>query len=238
MTESNDLQDRRSLLRGLGGLGLLLTAIGVPHPGEGARALKTAGIRPDAHELNAMNEFAIWRRLDRPGHDAVSLKSTDEGWLLSGSAVFSHHAGPACINYSVAVDHLWQSRRGTVQGFMAGKTFSHVITRAPDGWYLNDTLIKGLEHLQDIDYGFTPATNVLQLRRVAIPLGKAMELPVVWFDADMTTLIELPQRYERLTETTYRYSAPTVDYHGQLELMSRNGFVKSYPHLWEIEALT
>ena len=61
MTESNDLQDRRSLLRGLGGLGLLLTAIGVPHPGEGARALKTAGIRPDAHELNAMNEFAIWR---------------------------------------------------------------------------------------------------------------------------------------------------------------------------------
>ena len=185
-----------------------------------------------------MNEFVIWRRLDLPGHDAAQLESTDEGWLLSGSAVFNHHFGPACINYSVAVDHLWKSQRGTVQGFMAGKTFSHVITRASDGWYLDDTLIKGLEHLQDIDYGFTPATNVLQLRRVAIPLGKAMDLPVVWFDADATTLTELPQRYERLTETTYRYSAPTVGYHGQLELLSRNGFVKSYPHLWAIEAST
>jgi len=185
-----------------------------------------------------VNECAIWRRLDRRGHDAVLLKSTDEGWLLSGTAVFNHPAGPACINYSVAADLLWKSRRGTVQGFMAGKTFSHVITHASDGWYLNDTLIKGLEHLQDIDYGFTPATNVLQLRRVPIPLGKAMEVPVVWFDAEATTLIELPQRYERLDETTYRYSASTVGYHGQLELLSRNGFVKSYSDLWVIEAST
>jgi hypothetical protein len=189
-------------------------------------------------KLHTMNEFVIWRRLDRPGHDAVLLKSTEEGWLLSGSAVFDHPAGPACINYSVAVDYLWKSRRGTVKGFMAGKTFSHVITRASDGWYLNDTLVKGLDHLRDIDFGFTPATNALQLRRVAIPLGKAMDLPVVWFDAEATTLVELPQRYERLNETTYRYSAPTLGYHGQLELLSRNGFVKSYPDLWAIETST
>jgi hypothetical protein len=110
--------------------------------------------------------------------------------------------------------------------------------RASDGWYLNDTLIRGLEHLRDIDYGFTPATNVLQLRRAAIPLGKATDLPVVWFDAEATTLIELPQRYKRLSEATYRYSAPSVGYRGDFELLSQNGFVKSYPHLWATETST
>jgi uncharacterized protein len=241
MKASNDFADRRTLLRGIGRLGLSLTAIGVLDPCSSIRALETASVATDdvQGKLHTMNEFVIWRRLDRPGHDAVLLKSTEEGWLLSGSAVFNHDAGPACINYSVAVDSLWKSRRGTVKGFVAGNKFSHVITRASDGgWYLNDTLIKGLEHLRDLDYGFTPATNVLQLRRVAIPVGKAVDLPVVWFDAEATTLIELPQRYERLSETTYLYSAPSVGYHGELELLSRNGFVKSYARLWTVETST
>ena len=224
-------------MRSIGRLGLSLTAVSVLDLGNGVRTLKAASVAADAahRKLHTMNEFAIWRRLDRPGHDSVLLKSTEQGWLLSGSTVFNHDAGPACINYTVAVDHLWKSRRGTVKGFVAGKTFSHVITRNSDGWYLNDTLCRGLEHLRDIDYGFTPATNLLQLRRVAIPLGKAIDLPVVWFDAEATTLIELPQRYERLSETRYSYSAPTVGYRGELELLSQNGFVKSYPHLWTIE---
>jgi len=183
-----------------------------------------------------MNEIAIWRRLDMPGHDAAQLTRTDGGWLLRGTTVFKHDAGPACIAYSVAVDSHWRSQRGTVQGFLADRTFAHVIVHESGGWYLNGTLIKSLEHLSDIDFGFTPATNLLQLRRAGIAPGQGVDLPVAWFDADSTTLIELPQHYQCLDETRYEYAAPTVGYKGELELRSRNGFVKSYPHLWTIEA--
>jgi hypothetical protein len=181
------------------------------------------------------SEFAIWRRLDLPGHDAALLRKINNGWLLEGTAIFKHHTGPARINYTVSVDSTWASRRGTVKGFIAGQVFTFTINRATDGWYLNGVLVKGLEHLRDIDFGFTPATNTLQLRRVRIEPGRAMDLPVVWFDADTTTLIELPQRYECLDETNYQYSAPTVGYRGHLELQSRYGFVKSYPDLWVSE---
>jgi hypothetical protein len=101
-------------------------------PCKSVRALETASIIADdaRRRLHSMKEFVIWRRLDRPGHDAALLKSTKEGWLLSGSAVFNHDSGPACINYTVAVDHLWKSLRGTVKGFMAGKTFSCVLPTA------------------------------------------------------------------------------------------------------------
>lgn len=181
-----------------------------------------------------MSEFAIWRRLDTPGHDAALLTRSDSGWSLRGTAVFKHQAGPACINYSVDVDASWKTRRGDVQGFLADRELEYVISRESDGWYLDGVLIDGLEHLCDLDYGFTPATNLQQLRRVAIVPGQAVDLPVAWFDLDTTTLTELPQRYERRDETTYWYVAPTVPYEGLLEL-SPNGFATTYPRLWRME---
>jgi hypothetical protein len=181
-----------------------------------------------------MSAFALWRRLDMPGHDAALLTRSDSGWSLHGTAIFKHQDGPACINYLVDVDASWRTRRGRVQGFLAGRSLDHLISRQSDGWRLNGALVRGLEHLWDIDYGFTPATNLLQLRRIAISPGQAADVPVAWFDLDSATLTELPQRYERLSETTYRYQAPTVPYQGMLEL-SQNGFVKTYPQLWEME---
>jgi hypothetical protein len=190
--------------------------------------------RAIAHEGDEMSEFALWRRLDVPGHDAALLTRSDSGWSLRGAAIFKHRDGPACINYLVDVDASWRTERGRVQGFLAGRSLDHIINRQPDGWHLDGVLIRGLEHLRDIDYGFTPATNLLQLRGIVTSPGQAVDLPVAWFDLDSATLTELPQRYERLSETTYYYQAPTVPYQGLLEL-SQNGFVKTYPQLWELE---
>ena len=181
-----------------------------------------------------MSAFAIWRRLDTPGHDAALLTRSDTGWSLRGTAVFKHPAGPACIDYSVDLDAGWKTRRGTVRGFLADRELDHVISREAGGWRLDGALIEGLEHLWDLDYGFTPATNLQQLRRVAIVSGQAVDLPVAWFDIDATTLTELPQRYERRGETTYWYVAPTVPYEGLLEL-SADGFAANYPRLWTME---
>jgi uncharacterized protein len=181
-----------------------------------------------------MSDCVIWRRLDTPGHDAALLARSGSGWSLHGTAVFRHQAGPACIQYSVDLDSSWRTRSGNVRGFVADRKLDHSIVRQADGWYLDGTLIVGLEHLWDLDYGFTPATNLQQLRRLTIARGQTVDLPVAWFDADATTLTELPQRYERRDETKYWYEAPTVPYEGLLEL-APNGFAKDYPQLWRME---
>jgi hypothetical protein len=110
----------------------------------------------------------------------------------------------------------------------------HDIRRDRDGWRLNGVTVQGLQHLVDLDYGFTPATNILQIRRVTPPVNEEVRIPVVWFDLDDTYLTELPQSYERRSESTYWYVAPTVPYQGLIELAT-NGFVKSYPGLWRLE---
>ncbi|MGC4049136.1 MAG: putative glycolipid-binding domain-containing protein [Paludibaculum sp.] len=181
-----------------------------------------------------MSEYAIWRRLDTPGHDAASLTAAGEGWLLRGTAVFAQAGGPACVHYSVELDFGWKTIRGRVEGFAGGRTLDHLITRAAEGWTLDGVLVPGLEALCDLDYGFTPATNLQQLRRVAIGVGETAEIRVVWFDVGEPTLVELPQRYERRSESAYWYESPSGPYEALLEL-APNGFVRRYPGLWVME---
>ena len=99
---------------------------------------------------------------------------------------------------------------------------------------LNDALVRGVEGLVDLDFSFTPATNLTQLRRVSLPDKQAVEVTVAWFDLDADVLAKLPQVYERRGERLIWYEAPTVGYRGLLEL-DANGFVSRYPTLWEAE---
>jgi len=180
-----------------------------------------------------LSEFAAWIRLDRPGRDAASLRPIDDGWVLEGTTRFDHDAGPAAVAYQVEADLRWETRRGMITGFLAGEAIRHEIERDSAGWRLNGVRIEGLKHLVDLDYGFTPATNVLQLSHIALKVGQKAEVPVAWFDLDSASLIELPQLYQRRDDAFYWYEAPTIPYQGLLEI-APNGFVQSYPGLWRL----
>ncbi len=182
-----------------------------------------------------MSKSAAWTRLDRPGCDAALLRPHGDGWLLQGAAAFDHDGGSATVAYQIETDARRETRRGLICGFLGDKTVRHEILRGATGWRLNGVLVVGLGHLVDLDYGFTPATNALQLARIALLAGQRAELPVAWFDLDSATLIELPQSYERRGETSYWYEAPTVPYQALLEI-APNGFVQSYPGLWRLVA--
>jgi hypothetical protein len=86
----------------------------------------------------------------------------------------------------------------------------------------------------DLDLGFTPATNLQQLRRLALAEGQAAEAPVAWLDVLAGSLETVAQRYERRSATTYWYSAPRFDYQALLEVDAA-GFIRLYPGLWEAE---
>jgi uncharacterized protein len=108
------------------------------------------------------------------------------------------------------------------------------IVRAEDGgWTLNGAPVPGLEALVDLDLGFTPATNVLPLRRLALPVGGAADAPAAWLDVAAGTLSILQQRYERRSATTYAYATPR---YAELLEIAPTGFIRRYPDGWEMEA--
>lgn len=177
----------------------------------------------------------IWRRLDSIGHDACRLVEKDGGWRLEGAAVFRHEGVPACLAYTVDCDAAWQTREGAVQGWTGARRLDFRVERTPAGaWILNGQVVPGLDGCVDLDLGFTPATNLYQLRRVALRVGQAADVPVAWLDVFSGVLDRLQQRYERRTAEVYWYEAPRFGYFAEL-LVNTAGFVEKYPSLWEAE---
>jgi uncharacterized protein len=178
----------------------------------------------------------LWRRLDTPGHDACRLDRSADGWRLQGTAVFRHEGLPARLAYQVECDLEWRTQQGSVLGWVGTKSIEFRIARTPQGvWRLNDTIVTDLGSCIDLDFGFTPGTNLFQLRRLALNEGQAADAPAAWLDAPEGRLELLPQRYERRSATTYWYESPSVEYAALLEV-GPTGFVRRYPGLWEAES--
>ena len=177
----------------------------------------------------------IWRRIDTPGHDVCRLEGSNYGWQLEGAAVFLHEGVPAHLAYHVMCDFGWRTRQGQVYGWLGTNSVDFSITRAIDGeWTMNGAVVSGLGACIDLDFGFTPATNLLQLRRLSLAQGQTVNNPVAWLDVLEGTLEILNQRYERRTEVAYWYEAAKFDYAAVLEVRP-TGFIHSYPGLWEAE---
>lgn len=177
----------------------------------------------------------LWRRRDVPGHDACRLESTHEGWRLVGAATFLHEATPACLAYDVACDATWRTKDGVVRGWVGATTIDAVIRRTHDGrWTMNGDVVHALDDCVDLDLGFTPATNLFQLRRIDLAEGAAAEVPVAWLDVAALTLDVLHQRYERRSADSYAYDAPRFGYAAMLRV-DEAGFVHDYPQLWRAE---
>ena len=176
---------------------------------------------------------ARWRRLDVPGHDACRLVRRADGWRVEGTAEFVEGARQARLDYSVDCDDAWRTRRAAVRGRLGDRPVARRIGRDAAGvWTLDGELQPGLERLVDLDFGFTPATNLVQLRRIALRIGDAADVTVAWLDAESASLTALEQRYERRSERTYRYASPGAGYEAEHEV-DEAGFVRVYPGLWE-----
>jgi hypothetical protein len=178
----------------------------------------------------------LWRRLDAAGHDACRLvEGTDGGFRLDGAATFLLEGQIACLQYRVDCDGRWRAREGTVQGWIGPAEIQLRVARSTAGlWSLNGRTIAGCDDCLDLDFGFTPATNLLQVRRLALEVGQAADVPVAWLDAAAGTLDRLEQRYQRRAAEVYRYEARRFNYAARLQI-NGDGFVVKYPGLWEGE---
>lgn len=178
---------------------------------------------------------AAWRRLDAPGHDACRLLRVPGGYRLAGLAVGVEDGQAIALRYATDLDQRWRATAGLVTGWRGNEDVTLTITRLIDGrWTVNGRHVPEADDCVDLDYGFTPATNLAVLRRLALDIGTAADAPAAWLDVATGTLQVLPQRYERRSEHDYWYESPSGPYSATLRV-DATGFCVDYPGLWESE---
>ena len=178
----------------------------------------------------------LWRRLDQPGHEVAELTADGEGWRLSGVVLGASDGEPCRLEYSIECDSAWRTRRARVHGHLGGVPASLDITHAPaSGWQVNGSLMPELGECVDIDLQFSPSTNLLPIRRLALGVGAQGLARAAWVRLPELVLEPLEQTYTRLSTDRYRYA--TIDGEFERELtVNGNGLVLEYPGQWTTEA--
>jgi uncharacterized protein len=175
----------------------------------------------------------FWRKVDHLGSDCCRLFKLANGWRLSGAAVFWDAGQPCHFQYEVSTDTAWKTRGANVSGFLGRKAIDlRIRSDRADRWEVNGVSKKSVQGCIDLDLGFTPATNLIVLRRLSLKVGQRAQAPAAYLRFPDMRFVLLPQSYFRIGPTEYEYEAPTVGYSATLQV-ARSGAVIRYPGLFE-----
>ena len=178
----------------------------------------------------------LWRRLDRPGHEAARLAFEDGSWHLGGTAVFAHE-GQACrLDYAVVCDPAWHTLSARVAGWVGAEQVEvDVEVDHARRWWVNGVESREVAGSLDVDLAISPSTNLLPIRRLALAVGQEEEVRAAWLRFPGFRLERLDQVYRRTGLTTYRYESAGGSFVAELEV-NDVGLVTLYPKIWEAEA--
>jgi hypothetical protein len=175
----------------------------------------------------------VWRRIDLPGHEHASLSREGAGWRLRGVAVLVHDAQPCRLEYEIDVDERWITRSARVIGSVGPRAIDVRIEAGGGRWALNGTHAPAVDGCLDVDLNFSPSTNLLPIRRLALAIGQGATVRAAWLRFPSFALQPLEQTYTRLDERRYRYESASFS----AELLVReDGLPLRYGEAWIAEA--
>jgi uncharacterized protein len=164
------------------------------------------------------------------------LAESQDGYRLQGVAVLPLGELPCHIDYAVAVDRQWRPSRARAAITTPAGT-REIVLRSDRGagWEVDGELMSHLDGCPDIDFGWTPATNTVPIRRLGLQVGQTASITAAWVRFPELDVVASEQRYRRLAIDRWQYTSGQYDY--QLVIDPDTGLVLSYgDDLWRAAA--
>ena len=145
--------------------------------------------------------------------------------------MLAEEIAPALFHYVVACDAAWTTRSALVEARRGG-TAATLALEADERrrWWTGGSEIAAVRGCVDVDLGFTPATNTIAIRRLALDVGRGAEPTAAWVRPDDLAVLPLAQGYTRLSASTYDYRSES-GFTTRLEVDDL-GLATSYPPFW------
>lgn len=177
-----------------------------------------------------------WRRLDIPGREEARVERTGAGWRFAGGVDVEEAGAAARLRYAIDCDSQWRTRWAVVEGEAGGGPVRFALAAEAGHWTCNGRSMPDLAGALDVDLGFTPATNTLPIRRLALAVGERAPVRSAWLRYPELRVEPLEQTYTREAETVFDYGA-LVDGEPFLARLDTDAFgqVLRYQGLWEAE---
>ncbi|MDN7942992.1 putative glycolipid-binding domain-containing protein [Burkholderia multivorans] len=132
-----------------------------------------------------------------------------DGIELSGSVAGAIDGTPFRVDYAIACDADWLTRSARVTRWI-GAAARQIDLRCDGGrWTIDGVDAPALDGATDVDLGFSPSTNTLPIRRLALKVGDAAAIRTAWLRFPAFDIVRGEQRYTRIAPNAYRYESGT-----------------------------
>ena len=177
-----------------------------------------------------------WRRTDVRGHEEARVEQVAGGWTLTGALEVEESGVDAKLRYHIECDAEWRTRSALIEGEAGGPVRFALAADGRGNWTRDGRPVPEVAGSIDVDLGFTPMTNTLPIRRLALQVGQQAAVRSAWLRFPELRLEALEQTYVREAERRFRYEA-LVDAEPFVARLDTDAFgrVVRYEGLWVAE---
>lgn len=174
----------------------------------------------------------LWCSPALPSMERCSLREGPDHWCLEGTVLTLLDACPAEMRYALTCDRSWRTRTCSVHVDHRGRARRIELEADETGsWFRDGMRVDEFEGSADADFGFSPCTNTLPIRRLAPAIGEEVRISVVWLRFPELDLLPSDQVYTRIAENLYRFETGAGDFRAMIET-DKLGIVTHYGDLW------
>lgn len=151
---------------------------------------------------------------------------------MKGAIIALGENGPAHVEYSISCDTAWRTRRARVVLRDSSGERSLLVKTDKGRWFENGRQKKSVTGCTDIDLGWSPSTNTIAIRRLALRVGERSDpVTAAWLRFPELRLEPLTQEYERLGDLRYRYVSRKGAFRAII-VVDADGLVLEYERYW------
>jgi hypothetical protein len=186
--------------------------------------------------VDRLEHHVVWHCSLLASSEDASLLEQEDGHRLQGLVVVPREGVPCHITYEVVADRNWLPRSATVKVTLPTEVRTiDLRSEHPGHWEVDGGAAPLLEGCDDIDLGWTPATNTLPIRRLGLDVGETARIMAAWVRFPELDVVANEQHYTRLAMDRWRYRSGNYDF--ELLTDAETGLVLAYGEdLWQAAA--
>ena len=155
--------------------------------------------------LMSKRRLILWQGLVAPSMERFIASAADDGFELRGLILQTHEDVPYVVRYMIRVDRNWRTREVQVELEDGGRRILGLSADAAGNWSREGRPLNDLDGCLDVDLEWSPSTNTLPVRRLALAIDETKAVTAAWIRFPSLEVERLDQSYERLDPHRYRY---------------------------------
>jgi hypothetical protein len=172
---------------------------------------------------------AVWQPWEGHGMERLRVAVSAEGVHAEGDVL---HPDGFALHYRVRTDPAWATRHVEVTLRAERPRMLRLHADGAGAWTDDHgTALPDLDGCLDVDLAFSPFTNTLAIRRLALREGASGDTRVALVSAPELTVAPDPQRYTRLAVDRYRFDSLDSDFTRELAV-DEHALLLDYPGLF------